>query len=110
MLSWLSVRVQLGNYDKRTTVEQSDVRKSVYLKGLVIQILLRIPQQVLVVLWNLTFWNNQGFQSSVALKDIAEEYKHLQGSDYLPKVSNSYDLSSSPSVSQTIYICYHNVC
>lgn len=104
----LSVSVHLGTPDKRTKLVQSDLSKSVYLKGLVIQILLQVPQQVWILQWDLIFRDSRGFHFSGALTSIAKEHKHLQGSDYLPKVRNPYDLSSSPPVSQTIH--YASLC
>ncbi|KAG9683673.1 hypothetical protein KCU95_g12520, partial [Aureobasidium melanogenum] len=70
-----------------------DPSESVFLTGLVIQILPQIPQRVLTVLWDLNIWGDK-FHVSDALETIAKKYEHLQGSNYLPKVRNPYGLSS----------------
>ncbi|KAH0157490.1 hypothetical protein KCU67_g7882, partial [Aureobasidium melanogenum] len=91
----LNTMVNWGRPEQRTSIKPAeDPSKSVFLTGIVIQILPQIPQRVLTVMWDLYIWGDK-LHISRGLESIAKKYEHLQGSNYLPKIRNLYDLSSS---------------
>ncbi|KAH0384715.1 hypothetical protein KCU92_g4207, partial [Aureobasidium melanogenum] len=94
-LCHLNIVVYWGRPGQRTSIKPAeDPSESVFLTGLVIQILPQIPQRVLIVMWDLFIWGDK-LHVSQALESIAKKYEHLQGSNYLPKIRNLYGLSSS---------------
>ncbi|KAH0339061.1 hypothetical protein KCU81_g7419, partial [Aureobasidium melanogenum] len=93
-LGGVAIVVNWGRPGQRTSIKPAeDPSESVFLTGLVTQILPQIPQRVSTVFWDFCIWGDK-IHVSEALETIAKKYEHLQGSNYLPKVRNPYGLSS----------------
>lgn len=89
-LSWLSISVTCrSDYEGLKPEHWDNPRSSVFLRGLVIQILLQIPPQVRTVCWHIWFWEDGGRNSSNVLESIAEEYQYLKGAHYGRKIGPS---------------------
>ncbi|KAH0022488.1 hypothetical protein KCU78_g5748, partial [Aureobasidium melanogenum] len=97
-LKSLHVLVNVGTRTSSTAFKvQQDLEKTVFLTGLVTQILPQVPKEVIYLSWHLQYYEDSMTHSSEALKFIAEKYKYMQGSDCKIQVGNNRkDIITSP--------------